>query len=208
MKKFLLRFIFAIAVVHLSAGLIWGSTIRGEFTVSVYFSPNGGCTRAINNEIRKAQKSILVQAYSFTSAPIAAELLRAHKRGVKIQAILDKSNDSNKYSAAKFLDNAGIETWIDGEHAIAHNKVMIIDGTTVITGSFNFTRQAEERNAENLLIIKNKKLASLYADNWNTHLKHSVRYRRLNGARVLFHYLSRSLAKIRREVYPLSDIKV
>jgi len=64
-----------------------------------------------------------VQAYSFTSAPIAKALLDAHKRGVKILAVLDKSNETDKYSAATFLVNAGIQTLIDDQHAIAHNVV-------------------------------------------------------------------------------------
>ena len=71
----------------------------------------------------------------------------------------------------------GIHTLIDAEHAIAHNKIMIIDKETVITGSFNFTKAAEEKNAENLLILKSKELAKLYIDNWNKHKKHSRDYK-------------------------------
>jgi phosphatidylserine/phosphatidylglycerophosphate/cardiolipin synthase-like enzyme len=67
----------------------------------------------------------------------------------------------------------GIPVKIDAQHAIAHNKVMVIDGETVITGSFNFTKAAEESNAENLLIIHDKKLASLYIKNWQEHAQHS-----------------------------------
>lgn len=78
-----------------------------------------------------------------TSAPIAKALLNAHKRGVKMEVILDKSQRTQKYSSATFLLNVGIPVKIDAQHAIAHNKVMIIDGETVITGSFNFTRAAE-----------------------------------------------------------------
>ena len=70
----------------------------------------------------------------------------------------------------------GIPTYIDAEHAIAHNKIMIIDKETVITGSFNFTKAAEEKNAENLLILKNKELAKIYIDNWTKHRKHSQKY--------------------------------
>ncbi len=70
----------------------------------------------------------------------------------------------------------GIPTFIDAEHQIAHNKIMIIDRETVITGSFNFTKAAEEKNAENLLILKNKELAKIYIDNWNKHRKHSEEY--------------------------------
>jgi len=68
------------------------------------------------------QQQILVQAYSFTSAPIAKALIDARKRGVKILAVLDTSNETQKYSAATFLVNAGIQTLIDDQHAIAHNK--------------------------------------------------------------------------------------
>jgi phosphatidylserine/phosphatidylglycerophosphate/cardiolipin synthase-like enzyme len=142
----------------------------------VYFSPNGECTDAIIREINKAQNAILVQAYSFTSAPIAKALLNAHRRGIRVEVILDKSQRTQKYSSATFLFNAGIPTKIDAQHTIAHNKVMIIDGETVITGSFNFTKAAEKSNAENLLIIHDKELASLYTKNWQEHDKHSEAY--------------------------------
>ena len=99
-----------------------------------------------------------MQAYSFTSAPIAKALLNAHKRGIKVEVILDKSQRSQKYSSADFLANSGILTRIDAAHAIAHNKVIIIDSEIIITGSFNFSRAADEKNAENLLIIRDKAL--------------------------------------------------
>ena len=143
----------------------------------ISFSPHGGCTDAIVKEISKAKSEILVQAYSFTSKEIAKALVDAHKRGVHVETILDKSNKSQKYSAADFTHNMGISTFIDAEHAIAHNKIMIIDKETVITGSFNFTKAAEERNAENLLILKNKELARIYIDNWKKHKSHSEEYK-------------------------------
>jgi phosphatidylserine/phosphatidylglycerophosphate/cardiolipin synthase-like enzyme len=135
---------------------------------NVCFSPNGGCTHAIVDQIDNAKSEILIQAYSFTSAPIAKALVNAHKRGVHVEIILDKSNRSNKYSAGDLTAHMGVTTYIDSQHAIAHNKIMIIDKKTVITGSFNFTKAAEEKNAENLLIIKDKKLAEIYIDNKET----------------------------------------
>lgn len=142
----------------------------------VCFSPNGKCTSAIVEKIDSAKSEILIQAYSFTSAPIAKALINAHKRSIKIEAILDKSNATGKYSSATFLSNNGILVFIDAMHAIAHNKIIIIDKEIVITGSFNFTKAAEEKNAENLLIIKSKELAKSYIDNWEKHNKHSVKY--------------------------------
>jgi phosphatidylserine/phosphatidylglycerophosphate/cardiolipin synthase-like enzyme len=142
----------------------------------VYFSPHGGCTDAITRELNNAKTTVLVQAYTFTSAPIAKALLNAQKRGVKVQVILDKSQRTDKYSPATFFSNNGIPVKIDAQHPIAHNKVMVIDGETVITGSFNFTKAAEQNNAENLLIIHDEKLASLYMKNWQEHAQHSEVY--------------------------------
>lgn len=118
-----------------------------------------------------------MQAYSFTSAPIAKALLEAHKRGVKVIAVLDKSQRSERYMSATFLANAGAQVLIDDKHAIAHNKIMIIDRATLITGSFNFTRAAEDKNAENLLVIKgNKALTNEYLQNFETHRGHAEAY--------------------------------
>ena len=144
--------------------------------IEVCFSPKGGCTEAVVKELTAAKTSVLVQAYSFTSMPIAKALLAAHKRGVKVQVILDKSQKTEKYSAADFLVNVGIPVQIDAKHSIAHNKIMVIDGQTVITGSFNFTTAAEEHNAENLLVIRSPELAAKYAANWKVHADHSDPY--------------------------------
>lgn len=142
----------------------------------VYFSPNGGCTKAIVATVAGAKKTVLVQAYSFTSAPIAAAIVDAKKRGVAVQVILDKSQQTARYTAADDLRRAGVPTFIDAAHAIAHNKIIIIDGQTVITGSFNFSKAAEESNAENLVILQSADLAARYTSNWKAHLAHTQAY--------------------------------
>jgi phosphatidylserine/phosphatidylglycerophosphate/cardiolipin synthase-like enzyme len=147
--------------------------------VSVYFSPSGGCTEAVVQALATAQQQVFIQAYSFTSAPIAKALTDARKRGVKVMTVLDKSNRTDKYSAATFLANAGIPTLIDEQHAIAHNKVMVIDGATILTGSFNFTTAAEQRSAKNLLVITDApELAKVYEANILAHAAHSHPYQR------------------------------
>ena len=153
-----------------------GSSAQALPPIEVSFSPKGGCTEAVVKELNAAKSTVLVQAYSFTSAPIAKALLMAHKRGVKVQVILDKSQRTEKYSEADFLVNVGIPVQIDAKHAIAHNKIMVIDDQTVITGSFNFTTAAEEHNAENLLVIRSPELAAKYAANWQAHADHSDSY--------------------------------
>jgi phosphatidylserine/phosphatidylglycerophosphate/cardiolipin synthase-like enzyme len=133
----------------------------------VCFTPGQNCTEIIVELINNAKKSVYIQAYSFTSAPIATALVSAKRRGLDIQVLLDKSQiKNNKYSSAKFLMNNDIKTWIDYKPAIAHNKIIIIDNKIVITGSFNFTKAAQERNAENLLVINDVDLANIYYMNW------------------------------------------
>jgi phosphatidylserine/phosphatidylglycerophosphate/cardiolipin synthase-like enzyme len=146
--------------------------------VQVYFSPKGGATDAVVNALDHATNSVLVQAYSFTSAPIAMALVDAHRRGIKVQVILDHSQRTEKYSEADFLRNSSIPTLIDARHAIAHNKIIIIDGYLILTGSFNFTRAAEEHNAENLLVINDSILAKRYIANWQAHEEHSEPFER------------------------------
>jgi phosphatidylserine/phosphatidylglycerophosphate/cardiolipin synthase-like enzyme len=176
MKLIVLVFSLCISFQVLTSPVL-AAPLPATGTVEVYFSPNGGCTEAITREIDKAKSEILVQAYSFTSVPIAKALLEAKKRGVKIEAVLDKSQRSARYTSATFLANSGIPVLIDDKHSIAHNKIIIIDKGTLITGSFNFTKAAELHNAENLLIIKgNKALVEKYLANYEEHKAHSVPY--------------------------------
>jgi phosphatidylserine/phosphatidylglycerophosphate/cardiolipin synthase-like enzyme len=168
---FSILFIFSNPSITTAANITLNNT-----PAQIYFSPNGGCTEAIVKEIDNAKSEIIIQAYSFTSVPIAKALVNAHKKGIHVEIILDKSNKSEKYSAGDFIAHMGVTTYIDSMHAIAHNKIIIIDRETVITGSFNFTKAAEEKNAENLLILKNKKLAEIYIMNWYKHKDHSEKY--------------------------------
>jgi phosphatidylserine/phosphatidylglycerophosphate/cardiolipin synthase-like enzyme len=144
--------------------------------IQVFFSPNGGATQAAVNALESATNSILVQAYSFTSAPLAEALVAARRRGVSVKIILDRSQRTEKYSEADFFEHNGMPALIDARHAIAHNKIMIIDGYAILTGSFNFTKAAEEKNAENLLIINDANLAKAYLQNWHAHEQHSEQY--------------------------------
>ena len=102
--------------------------------------------------------------------------MAAQRRGVDVLVVLDDSQQTDKYSSATFLRNNAVPVLIDAEHAIAHNKVIVIDGATVITGSFNFSKAAEERNAENLLVIRDAVTAAKYLANFERHLQHSKPY--------------------------------
>ncbi len=139
----------------------------------VCFTPGEDCTQLIIDTIKKSKKNLKIQAYSFTSAPIAQAVIDVQKQGVDVQVILDKSQFTSAYSASTFLLNHRVKVWKDHRVAIAHNKVMIIDDETLITGSFNFTQSAQKRNAENVLIIKDKKIANKYVKNWQKRMAFS-----------------------------------
>jgi phosphatidylserine/phosphatidylglycerophosphate/cardiolipin synthase-like enzyme len=142
------------------------SSIQAD--VSVCFTPGDRCDKRIINAIDDAQRTIDVQAYQLTSAPIKTSLDKAHRRGVKVITILDKSQSKN--AAVYFVDH-NIPVWIDRKVSIAHNKVMIIDGSIVITGSYNFSHAAQYRNAENVVFIKSKDIASEYLKNFDRRIK-------------------------------------
>ncbi|MBC7808525.1 MAG: phospholipase D family protein [Akkermansiaceae bacterium] len=154
--------------------------IQGRGPVEVRFSPNGGCTEAIVAQISGAKKSVLVQAYSFTSAPIAQALVAAHNRGVDVRVILDQKRLNEDGNKAAFIYDNGVAPLTDKENGDAHNKVLIIDSSVVITGSMNFSAKGEFRNAENLLILQEPSLATKYTNNWNTHARHSFPYTRMH----------------------------
>lgn len=151
----------------LPAAINHPNMVKAAGTIEVAFSPHGSATAEIVKAIGEAKSDIKVQAYEFTSMPIAKALLDAQSRGIKVNVILDKSQETQKYSAVKLLSDNKVPLKIDHDFKIAHSKVMIIDSKTVITGSFNFTKAAEENNAENLLIMRdNSDLAQIYLKNW------------------------------------------
>src|SRR5882762_7146133 len=141
--------------------------------VSVYFSPGTDCGQLIIDKVRMAQKHVYVQAYSFTSDRIAKALVEVHKRGVEVKVILD-DDKADKKSELDFLSRKGIDTYLDSKHEKAHNKVILIDGQSIITGSFNFSDRDDEKKADNLVLIEGKqKIMDAYEANFRTHLGHS-----------------------------------
>jgi phosphatidylserine/phosphatidylglycerophosphate/cardiolipin synthase-like enzyme len=143
-------------------------------SVEVCFSPPlaAGCDpeRTIIATVASARKEILVQAYELSARGVVDALADARRRGVEVRVILDRSalrDNPGEPGGVNQLIAAGAAVMVDVIHnGIAHNKVMIIDGATVLTGSFNFTRAAETRNAENLVVIRSAEVAAQYIANW------------------------------------------
>lgn len=146
----------------------WHSTHTTDTNnINVCFTPPSGCGSLIAREIAKAKETIHVQAFGLTSQKIVSQLVQAKQNGVRVRVLLDRSNLKDRYSKIQELKRAGIEVSIDKVPGIAHNKIMIIDKSKVITGSFNFTNAADSRNAENVLLIENKDVANTYLKGWH-----------------------------------------
>ncbi len=140
--------------------------------VSACFTPgHESCGEFIAGRIDGAQSKVRVQAYYLTSPMILRAVVGAKRRGLDVAAILDKSQDRrtsnrSRYTGATYLANAGVPIWIDDAPVIAHNKIIILDDRTVLTGSFNFTRNADERNAENVVVLDSPEVAGWFNRNW------------------------------------------
>lgn len=135
--------------------------------VEVGFSP-GNAESLVIQTIDSAQHSVYAAAYSFTSAPIAKALVRASRRGVTVKVVMDKSQRTERYSSASFLANEGVPVRINARYAIMHNKFLVVDGSTVETGSFNYTRSAQARNAENVMVLRGApSIARTYQSEWD-----------------------------------------
>jgi phosphatidylserine/phosphatidylglycerophosphate/cardiolipin synthase-like enzyme len=136
------------------------------FTSGRDSAPGGDCTALIVDTIGQAQQVLLVQAYNFSEPHIIDAIIAAKHRGVAVTLILDKTSATQRGEGADAVAAAGVPVYVDRRPRIAHNKIMIIDGKTVITGSFNFTASAQCCNAENLLILHSSELAAAYAANF------------------------------------------
>lgn len=172
MRKLRYRTLIGFIFVALGVSVCSQPAFATPADVSVCFTPAQQCEPSIVSAIDRARSAIRVQAYGFTSLPIIHALQRAAGRGVEVLVILDKSND-RKYSAATLLAAFDIPVWIDYLPAIAHNKVIIIDGHLVIGGSYNYTASAASRNAENVTFIDSRLIAEQYLANWDSRLKAS-----------------------------------
>ena len=160
---------------YLIFSLLFLSSLAHAEIVQICFVPSTtSCTDVVVKQIAAAKSTVLVQAYGFTSKPIEQALVDAFKRGVKGEIILDKSNLEQKWSGLAVMKAAGVLASIDSTHAISHNKVLVIDDATVITGSFNLTTSAQKHNAENLIVIRDADVAAAYTANWQAHRKHAV----------------------------------
>lgn len=144
---------------------------------SVWFSPRGGVTQAIVDLLGQAAKpgdEVRIAAFQYTSKPINDKVKELVSNGVDVRLVVDRSAFTARGSLSEDARANGVTVVYDKKHKINHNKVIIVNRRHVLTGSFNFTGNAETGNAENALICDSKDLAKVYLENWELHAAHSV----------------------------------
>jgi phosphatidylserine/phosphatidylglycerophosphate/cardiolipin synthase-like enzyme len=135
--------------------------------INIYFSPEDSIEDIIVEKLKNAKLSVYFMIFSFTSEKIRDQLIKLHKNGVKVCGIFEKTGSNSKYSEYKILKLEGIKVYLDKNKYRMHHKVIVIDGNDVITGSYNFSNNANKINDENLIIIQNKRISDLYVDEFN-----------------------------------------
>lgn len=128
--------------------------LLSQIKMDSYFCPKDDCEDKILYELNQANTSISILAFTFTSIPLRLALENALTRNVSVQIVFEKTRIS-KYSAIHALAPLGAELFLDGNPYTMHEKLIIIDNRTIIAGSYNPTKNANLKNDENILIIKN-----------------------------------------------------
>lgn len=131
----------------------------------VFFSPDGGAREAILKQINLSRKTIDLAIFDFTAGPVAEALTDAAERGIKIRIVADRRQAAGKHSEVPYLygRKVPIKILAGRGRGIMHHKFAVFDGKLVVTGSYNWTENAEHFNYENLLVEDSVVLAGRYA---------------------------------------------
>ena len=179
----MLGWMAALALLALPAlpGVHASERFAGKGEIELAFAPSDDTEKVVINLIRGARKSLEVHAYAFTSRNIADAMVAAQRRGVRVEVLADaQMNRREKGNAIPRLLAADVPVAFETRYNAAHNKVLIVDAEgprcAVLTGSYNFTWSADNRNAENILIVRDHcELARAYRANWLRHRKEATR---------------------------------
>lgn len=170
------------AGVNATTGLTLSGVAEPGMTWTCGFSPGGTSLRVVLTAIDAVsprpgrQATILVATYAFTSLDVARALVRAKDRGVRVAVVADPRENQSRYSKVRYLANHGIEVRFDHRLAMVHDKFMVLDGTAVETGSFNYSRAAaSNEHAENACVFQRApKMAQRFTQHWKRLWEQSV----------------------------------
>ncbi|TAL36775.1 MAG: hypothetical protein EPN93_08130 [Spirochaetes bacterium] len=133
-----------------------------DTNINAYFSPEDNIERIILERLKKARRSVHFLAFSFTSDPLGEELIRLHKKGIAVKGVIEREGSDTENSEYNKLRVEGIAVKIDRNPGLMHHKVIIIDEALLITGSFNFSKGANVKNDENVIILDNAEITGEY----------------------------------------------
>ena len=142
-----------------------GTTARlaiGGATVENYFAPEDKVAEKIRARLSRTQKTIDFMAFAFTNSDLGNVVLERAGAGVKVRGVFEKSGSDTRFSQYARMKQAGLDVWQDGNPYLMHHKVFIMDGQTVVLGSYNFSQSADQDNDENLLIVDDTRLAEAF----------------------------------------------
>jgi phosphatidylserine/phosphatidylglycerophosphate/cardiolipin synthase-like enzyme len=143
-------------------------TQGGEGVIkAVCFSRVEQCDNLLINLISQARKSVYVAIYSFTRDGLARALIDAKNRGVEVKIIIEEENAYGQGSDYRMLKEAGVDIRLDGNPALMHHKFMVVDGEIIVTGSYNWSTAAEDRNDENFVVIRDRSVAERFIQEFN-----------------------------------------
>jgi phosphatidylserine/phosphatidylglycerophosphate/cardiolipin synthase-like enzyme len=141
-------------------------TIDGT-RIENYFSPDDGVAERLAALLTSANHSVYFMAFAFTRADLAQALIERAAAGVTVQGVFEtRQLAAGATQAWDRLTAAGLDVRQDGNPYNLHSKVFIVDEQVVVLGSYNFSRNAEESNDENVLIIHNPDIARAYLAEW------------------------------------------
>jgi len=151
---------------------VFDSPLPIQTQVNALCAFNEECEGVVLQNIDQSEESIWVAAYAFTRTRIAAALIRAHQRGVRVEVKMD-ANQAEFAGAQKLIEwlrSEGIPVTLihtAGEYSAMHNKFMVFDLSRVVAGSYNFTTVAQVSNWENLVWLDSADMAEQYKQAWD-----------------------------------------
>ena len=138
---------------------------------AAYFSPGPDCRIAIEQAMETALDELLICVFTISNDRLSDAIQRAHRNGLTVRVISDNDKMEDKGNDVERLSLSGVDVRIDRSPEHMHHKFMVVDGHTVLTGSYNWTRSAETRNEENLVVLDDPVLAGRFAEEferiWN-----------------------------------------
>lgn len=129
-----------------------------------YFSPGPDCRIAIEQAMETALSELLICVFTISDDRLSDAIMAAHRSGLTVRVISDNDKMHDRGSDVERLSQAGVNVRIDRSPEHMHHKFMVIDGRTVMTGSYNWTRSAETRNEENIIAVDDPLLATTFSE--------------------------------------------